>query len=184
MPDLPEVPRSQPKSDVKKTPAPMPSRSQPSDSGCESRGWRDRVSAAVGTVVETVDKVQRWNLELDEPDATGKWDDEHRKKVLGYVWKRDGRRCGLCALEMKIQGAQVEHIVLKVFGVFDIRKEGKAVTGTRYTSRGHKLDNLQAAHPYCNKGKGNAPEVSKWRHPAMPALTAADGTDGKELIVP
>ena len=174
-----------PESDVGERPAPILPEDEPSDNGGESRGWQARVLTAVGTVVETVDKVQRWQLESDEPDATGKWKDkEHRKKVLRYVWKRDGRRCGLCAGEMKFEGAHIEHIVPKVFAVFDIRKGGKAVEGTRYKSRLHKLDNLQAAHTYCNRRKGNTTGVSKWRHPNMPALTVADTDDGKEFVVP
>jgi len=58
---------------------------------------------------------------------------------------------GCCAGEMKLKGAQIEHVVPKVFAVFDVRKGGKAEPGTRYTSRLHKIDNLQAAHTYCNR---------------------------------
>lgn len=47
---------------------------------------------------------------------------------------------------MKLKGALIDHVVPKVFAVFDIRRGRKAVTGTRYTSRLHKPDNLQAAH--------------------------------------
>ena len=180
-----DPPPDHPESDVGERPAPILPEDEPSDNGGDSRGWQARVLTAVEEVVETVDKVQRWQLESDEPDATGKWEDkEHRKKVLRYVWKRDGRRCGLCAGEMKLEGAHIEHIVPKVFAVFDIRKGGKAVEGTRYKSRLHKLDNLQAAHTYCNRRKGNTPEVSKWRHPNMPAITVADTDDGKEFVVP
>ena len=55
--------------------------------------------------------------------------------------------------------------------------------GTRFTSRLHMMDNLQAAHTYCNKDKGNTPEVKKWRHPAMPQLSVAGGGDGQEFLV-
>ena len=48
----------------------------------------------------------------------------------------------------------------------------KAEPGTQYKSRLHKIDNLQAAHTYCNKRKGNTPDVDKWRHPAMPPPAA------------
>ena len=159
---------------------------QPEDDRTEGghRTLREKVSAAVVTVAKTVDKAQRWYLESDEPDATGRWSPEHGRKVLRYVYDRDGGRCGLCGGKMKIQGAHIEHIVPKVFAVFDVRKGGKAVTGNRYNSRLHRLDNLQAAHTYCNKRKGNTPEVSKWRHPAMPALTVAEATDGREFVVP
>ena len=135
-------------------------------------------------VARTVDKVHRWYLESDEPDATGRWNKDHRPKVLAYVHDRDGGRCGLCAGEMKLKGAHIEHVVPKVFAVFDVRKGGKAEPGTRYKSRLHKIDNLQAAHTYCNKRKGNTPEVAKWRHPAMPPLAVADAEDGQSLVVP
>ena len=135
-------------------------------------------------VARTVDKVHRWYLESDEPDATGRWNKDHRPKVLAYVHDRDGGRCGLCAGDMKLKGAHIEHVVPKVFAVFDVRKGGKAEPGTRYKSRLHKIDNLQAAHTYCNKRKGNTPEVDKWRHPAMPPLTVADADDGQSLVLP
>ena len=61
-------------------------------------------------VARTVDKGWRWYLETDEPDATGRWDDAHRRKMLSYVYDRDGGRCGLCTAEMKINGAQIEHV--------------------------------------------------------------------------
>ena len=135
-------------------------------------------------VAKVVDKGWRRYLESDEPDAAGRWDDGHRRRMLSYIYGRDDRRCGLCAGEMKIEGAQIEHVVPKVFVLFDIVKGGKAVPGTRYRSRLHKIDNLQASHTYCNKRKGNAPEVAKWRHPAMPPLTVADTEDGETLVVP
>ena len=135
-------------------------------------------------VVNVVDKGWRRYLESDEPDATGRWDDNHRRRMLSYIHNRDGGRCGLCAGEMKLKGAQIEHVVPKVFAVFDVRRGGKAEPGTRYKSRLHKIDNLQAAHTYCNKRKGNTPEVAKWRHPAMPALTVADAEDGRAFVLP
>ena len=156
-------------------------------------GWRRRSSdsEAAGKpagfltkVAKAVDKGYRWYLESDEPDATGRWDDAHRRRVLSYVFDRDSGRCGLCAGEMKLQGAHIEHVVPKVFAVFDVRKGGKAEPGTRYKSRLHKIDNLQAAHTYCNKRKGNTPEVAKWRHPAMPPLTVADAEDGQPFVLP
>ena len=145
---------------------------------------RGKIFGAVVKVVEAVDKVQRWHLELDEPDATGRWDPEHRRKVLRYVFDRDGGRCGLCGGEMKLKGAHIEHIVPKVFALFDVRKGGKAVTGSHYKSRLHRLDNLQAAHTYCNRRKGNTPEIRKWRHPDMPVLPVAVAQSGKEFLVP
>ena len=85
---------------------------------------------------------------------------------------------------MKIKGAQIEHVVPKVFVLFDVSKGGKAEAGTQYRSRLHKIDNLQAAHTYCNKRKGNTPEVDQWRHSAMPPLTVADAEDGAVLVLP
>lgn len=148
-----------------------------SDTTGESEGFLSKVA-------RTVDKGWRWYLESDEPDATGRWDDAHRRRMLTYIHNRDGGRCGLCAGEMKLKGAQIEHVVPKVFAVFDVRKGGKAEPGTRYKSRLHKIDNLQAAHTYCNKREGNTPEITKWRHPAMPPLTVADTDDGRSLVVP
>ena len=135
-------------------------------------------------VAKAVDKGYRWYLESDEPDATGRWDTPHRRRVLTYVYNRDGGRCGLCAAEMKLQGAQIEHVVPKVFAVFDVREGGQAEPGTSYRSRLHKIDNLQAAHTYCNKRKGNTPKVAGWRHPAMPPLTVADAEDGRPFVLP
>lgn len=148
-----------------------------SDSTSKSQGLLTKVAKAV-------DKGWRWYLESDEPDATGRWDEDHRRRMLNYVFERDSRRCGLCAAEMKLEGAHLEHIVPKVFAVFDVAKGGKAEPGTRYKSRLHKIDNLQAAHTYCNKRKGNTPEVTKWRHPAMPPLTVAESIDGQSFVLP
>ena len=150
-----------------------------SDSGGKPRGFRSKV-------VKTVDKVWRWRLTSFEPDATGRWDPAIHKKILSYVHWRDGERCGLCGGEMKqgARGMQIEHIVPKVLAVFDVRKDGKAEPGTRWKSRLHELDNLQAAHSYCNKNKGNTPEVKKWRHPTMPQRTVADAEDGQTFVLP
>ena len=143
----------------------------------------DKPEGFLVKVARTVDKGWRWYLESDEPDASGRWDDAHRRRVLSYIYDRDGGRCGLCAAEMKKTGAHIEHVVPKVFVFFDVRK-GKAQEGTRFKSRLHKLDNLQAAHTYCNKRKGNTPQVNKWRHPNMPPLTVADADDGREFVLP
>ena len=148
------------------------------------RGFKSKVVAVAAQAFEAVDNAQRRHLESEEPDATGKWPSEHRPKVLRYVHERDKRRCGLCAGDMKLQGAHLEHIVPKVFAVFDVRKGGQAETGTRYRSRLHKLDNLQAAHTYCNKRKGNTAKIRDWRHPDMAPLTVADSTDGTEFVLP
>ena len=147
------------------------------DAGNKPRGFLTRVA-------KTIDKGHRWYLERDEPDASGRWDDDHRRSMLRYVYDRDGGRCGLCTAEMKIKGAQIEHVVPKVFVLFDVGRGGKAEPGTRYRSRLHKIDNLQAAHTYCNKRKGNTPDIAKWRHPAMPPLPVADAEGGEALMLP
>ena len=150
------------------------------------QGWKEKLGSAIGGMVAGVDKIQRWHLESNEPDAKGHWDKDQRRKVLKYIYNRDGGRCGLCAGDMKnTKGAQIEHIVPKVFAVFDIQDRGKAVEGTHYKSLLHKLDNLQVAHSYCNKRKGNTPEMGKWRHPSMPPLGVAVkiGAD-KKLTLP
>ena len=85
---------------------------------------------------------------------------------------------------MKAKGAHIEHIVPKIFAVFDVHKGGIAVQGTRYRSLLHKLDNLQAAHTYCNKRKGNTQKIRKWRHPSMPALEVAQAIDGGMFVLP
>lgn len=175
------------------TPAELPGRA--SGLGNEDAPTAERSSPApasspekpqgiLAKVARVVDKGYRWYLETGEPDATGRWDKGHRNKMLSYVYNRDGGRCGLCAGEMKMKGAQVEHIVPKVFAVFDVRRGGRAREGSRYKSRLHGIDNLQAAHSYCNKRKGNTPVVSRWRHPAMPQLTVADTEDGSAFVLP
>ena len=150
----------------------------------ERRRLRDKLAtAAIGTV-KTVDKIRRSVLESEEPDASGRWSPEHRRKLLRYVYERDGRRCGVCGAETRIDAAHVEHIVPKIFAYFDISKAGKAVQGTRYKSLLHKLDNLQASHTYCNKNKGNTADVTRWRHATMPSLAVALAEDGAEFRVP
>ena len=83
-------------------------------------------------VAKAIHKGHRWHLESDEPDATGGWDDAHRRRMLSYVYERDGGRCGLCAGETKIKGAQIEHVVPKVFVLLDVGKNGKTEPGTQY----------------------------------------------------
>lgn len=153
-------------------------------SGNGRRRLRDKLAGAAIGAFKTYDKVQRFMLEAEEPDASGRWSPEHRRKVLRYVYERDGGRCGVCGAETRIQAAHVEHIVPKIFAYFDVSNAGKAVQGTRYKSQLHKLDNLQASHTYCNKNKGNTADVTRWRHPTMPPLTVALAEDGSEFRVP
>ena len=152
--------------------------------GKERRRLRDRLAGAASSAFNTYDKVRRSMLEAEEPDASGKWSPEHRRKVLRYVYERDDGRCGVCGAETRIEAAHVEHMVPKIFAYFDISKAGKAVQGTRYKSLLHKLDNLQASHTYCNKNKGNTADVTRWRHATMPPLAVALAEDGAEFRVP
>ncbi len=153
-------------------------------SGNERRRLRDKLAGAAIGAFKTYDKVQRFMLEAEEPDASGRWSPEHRRKVLRYVYERDGGRCGVCGAETRIEAAHVEHIVPKIFAYFDVSEAGKAVRGTRYKSQLHKLDNLQASHTYCNKNKGNTADVTRWRHPTMSPLAVALAEDGSEFRVP
>ena len=131
-----------------------------------------------------VDGVWRWNLELDEPDARDRWETEHRRKVLNYLDIRDRGRCGLCGARLKLKGAHVEHVVPKRFAVFELSARGKARQGTYYTSVLHGMENLQVAHPRCNRYKGNSPDILRWRHLSMPPLVVAKATDGRVLMLP
>lgn len=125
---------------------------------------------------------QRWLVKGKRPDgSTGKWDPDDRNIVVGYLWWRDDRRCGLCALPMARSDAQIEHVVPKKFGLFDLhrtRRGRSAVAGREWRSRLHHPDNLQVAHAYCNRPKGNTPDPSKWRHPELRPLPVAENTVG------
>ena len=146
-------------------------------------GMQGRLAAAIIRILGSLHRARRRHLESDEPDATGQWEPRHRLRVLRYVYQRDGGQCGICGAKMKIKGAHVEHIVPKIFVDFDISGE-KAVEGKEYKSVLHKLDNLQAAHTYCNKRKGNSAVVSRWRHSDLSPRTVALTSDGKRLVVP
>ena len=131
-----------------------------------------------------MDGAWRWSLEGNEPDATDRWNRKHRLKVLEYLHTRDDGRCGICGGAMKQKGAQVEHVVPKRFAVFELSPKGEARQGTHYTSVLHGMENLQAAHPRCNKHKGNKPDIREWRHPSMPRLVVANAKDGRVLMLP
>ena len=168
-----------------KEPGVSSSRESSTPSSSPPTGFLGRVAAFLSDVADDIEKAKVRRLEADEPDATGRWDVAQRKKVLLHVWKRDGRCCGLCGAEMpKLAGAQIEHIVPKIFAVFDVHKGGSVVKGTTYRSLLHKMGNLQAAHSYCNKRKGNTPLVKEWRHPSMSPLSVAVSDNGKEFVVP
>lgn len=140
-------------------------------------------SAIIDRVAKIVNGIRRYNLESNRPDAAGRWDDDARWKILKYVHQADGGRCGLCGKETPLRGAHIEHIVPKVFGFFDIQN-GRAIEGDRYESLEHKMSNLQVAHPYCNKRKGNTATITKWRHPTMQPTTVAIAKDGTKLSLP
>ena len=120
------------------------------DAGDKPRGFLTKVA-------KTIDKGHRWYLERDEPDAAGRWDDDHRRSMLRYVYDRDGGRCGLCTAEMKIKGAQIEHVVPKVFVLFDVGKgrQGRAghslqeppAQDRQPPGRPHLLQQAQGQHP-------------------------------------
>ena len=144
------------------------------------------VRSVIQSDVNTLERKQYniQDLEFRQPDATGCWQKGDREMVLNYVYQWDGGRCGLCGGDMVIKGACVEHIVPKVFAWFDINRKGRAITGVKFKSLLHKSDNLQAAHTYCNRRKGNTPDIAKWRHPSMPLLGIAIFGDGRKLILP
>lgn len=110
-----------------------------------------------------------------EPDREAVWDPEDRRRLVEYIAWRDEDRCGLCYKELvhAFRDSDIEHVIPKRFGFFDITTKGRAQAGSGYESRLHHPDNLQLAHPYCNAGKGNTPVVQKWRHPSMFPLPAA-----------
>ena len=144
----------------------------------------DSIKSAIQSGVNTLGQKQynTQDLELRQPDATGVWQKEDRAMILNYVYQRDGERCGLCGGDMVIKGACVEHIVPKIFALFDISRTGRAITGVKFKSLFHKTDNLQAAHTYCNRRKGNTTDMAQWRHPSMPLLEVAIFRDGRKLI--
>lgn len=129
-----------------------------------------------------VRRAQRWLVKRMQPNgSTGKWDPEDRKIMVRYLWWRDDRRCGLCALRMVRDDAQIEHVVPKKFGLFDLQRTGRglrAIAGREWQTRLHHPDNLQVAHAYCNRSKGNTPDPSKWRHPELRPLPAAENMAG------
>ena len=134
-----------------------------------------------------VRRAQRWLVKGTRPDgSTGKWDPDDRKRVVGYLWWRDDRRCGLCALPIARSDAQIEHVVPKKVGLFTLQRAGRgrrAVAGREWESRLHHLDNLQVAHDYCNRAKGNTPDPTKWRHLELRPLPVAKVyPDGAEYL--
>ena len=61
------------------------------------------------------------------------------------------------------------------------------MAGEQWQSRLHHLDNLQAAHSYCNRAKGNAADISRWRHPKqrpLPVAVDAAGASGRYSWLP
>lgn len=117
--------------------------------------------------------------------STGRWDRGDRAEILAYLAYRDEGRCGLCALPLPVAEGQVEHVVPKKFGLFDFSR-GSARAGRMLESMLHHVDNLQVAHDYCNRAKGNTPSAVKWRHPMLPSLPVARqvGTPRTYLWVP
>ena len=127
-------------------------------------------------------KVQRWFVKKTQPDgSTGRWNPDDKKRVVGYLSWRDDRRCGLCGLGMAREDAQIEHVVPKKFGLFDLqrtRRGLRAAAGREWRTKLHHPDNLQMAHAYCNRPKGNTPDPLKWRHPELRPLPVAENMVG------
>ena len=109
--------------------------------------------------------------------SSGRWVTEDRHTVVRYLAWRDGGRCGLCAMPLPARQGQIEHVIPKKFGYFDFSK-GRASPGTALESRLHHVDNLQTAHDYCNRAKGNSAAAGNWRHPGLPSLPVAQVTSG------
>ncbi|MDE0321978.1 MAG: HNH endonuclease [Acidimicrobiaceae bacterium] len=108
-------------------------------------------------------------------------------KVLSYLHDRDAGRCGLCCGEIprqKLKSAHIEHIIPKDFVRFVLSPHGEASNGGYYTSKLHGMDNLQLAHPRCNKKKGDTADIYRWRHSEMPHRVAAEAADGRVLMLP
>ncbi|MYD06759.1 MAG: HNH endonuclease [Acidimicrobiaceae bacterium] len=106
--------------------------------------------------------------------VTARWQADHRLTILAYIAWRDSGRCGLCAMPLPVGLGNIEHIVPKKFGRFDHR-QGRVTAGSEYESALHHIDNLQAAHDYCNRAKGNASTTRDWRHPELIPLPVARG---------
>ena len=115
---------------------------------------------------------RRSALELSPANASARWDEEERPVVLRYLALRDGGRCGLCAMTLLPGQGQIEHVIPKKFGRFEFDR-GSARLGSGYESLLHLVDNLQAAHDYCNSAKGNRGKKREWRHPELNPLPAA-----------
>lgn len=119
------------------------------------------------------------------PDGTGRWSPDARRAILRYLRWRDDGLCGLCAVPLGENGVNIEHVVPKKFGIFDITR-GRAAHGTQLRSALHHINNLQLAHDYCNRAKGNTPDHAKWRHPILSSLPTAvsEGTPRRYLWTP
>lgn len=127
-------------------------------------------------------------------NAEGIWNGQDRSFILEYIEWRDDGLCGLCAapfkagvsiLKINADEINVEHIIPRVIGRFSLRG-GKKIDGDKYLSLIDHIDNLQAAHPRCNKHKGNTPKASRWRHAVMRPVPAAriNTTPGDYLWLP
>ena len=130
-------------------------------------------------------RLRKGYVNLGKPDAAGKFEPQARYRKLKWVWKRDGKNCGLCAARMPLKGAHLEHIVPKLYPWFSVTSSGTAnVQGDDWRSRMHHLDNLQAAHSYCNRNKGNKKNIRLWRNSKMPQTEVARDKGGASLMLP
>ena len=46
-----------------------------------------------------------------------------------------------------------------------------------------RLKGARIEHSYCNKRRGNTPEVAEWRHPTPPRLTVVDAEGGRVFVL-
>ena len=116
--------------------------------------------------------IRRQAASQPTPDGTGRWNSDARRTIVRYLRERDDGLCGLCAVPLGQNGVNIEHVVPKKFGIFDITRN-RAAHGTEFRSALHHINNLQLAHDYCNKAKGNTPDPAKWRHPILSPLPTA-----------
>ena len=115
------------------------------------------------------------------PDDSGRWQDAHRLRLLAWVARRDGNRCGLCAADLPrdLSQCELDHIIPRVYAYFDVTTRGRAAPGDQWASRMHHRDNLQAAHSNCNGAKRATSDLSRWRHPLMLQVPAAEARTDK-----
>ena len=148
-----------------------------------TKSW---VGKAQNFVSGLIDGIKHQKLGSYEPDGYGRWSPPQRLEILKYLHSRDAGCCGLCGVfvqDISMKGIQIEHIIPKMFAFFDVTKNLEAVQGSYWESFLHKVDNLQIAHSYCNRAKGNTSKLIKWRHPRLPRVRVAQAQN-ETLLLP